>query len=118
MAAENARMQKGTFVIEDWFGPYPGYTTGERWNGWATPYFEYDIALQMVEDWKSDAMKIDVGDELEAYYDLTNDQFCFRSEAEADWDCFPPVMAEVEGLTLKLYPIGAFCWIWSDKNEE
>jgi hypothetical protein len=30
-------MRKGTFVVDDQFGPYPGYTTGEHWNGWATP---------------------------------------------------------------------------------
>jgi hypothetical protein len=46
-------MYKSAFVIEDWFGPYPGYTTGERWNGWATPHFEYEVALRMVEDWKA-----------------------------------------------------------------
>jgi hypothetical protein len=39
-------MYKSAFVIEDWFGPYPGYTTGERWNGWATPHFEYEVALR------------------------------------------------------------------------
>jgi hypothetical protein len=50
------------------FGPYLGYTTGKRWNGWATPYFDYDVAQQMVEDWKGDAMKIDVGSGLEAYW--------------------------------------------------
>jgi hypothetical protein len=47
-------MHKSTFVIEDQFGPYPGYTTGERWNGWATPYFECEVALRMVDDWKAD----------------------------------------------------------------
>ena len=78
MTAEKGRMQKDTFVIEDWFGPYPGYTTGERWNGWATPYFEYEVALRMVEDWKSDVMKIDVESGLEAYYDLANDQLASR----------------------------------------
>jgi hypothetical protein len=34
---ESMRMRKGTFVIEDQFGPYPGYTTGSvplpnRWR--------------------------------------------------------------------------------------
>jgi hypothetical protein len=102
-------MYKGAFVIEDWFGPYPGYTSGERWNGWATPCFEYEVALQMIEDWKADEWG-----RMEAYYDPDNDQFCFRSDPEEDWDCFPAVTREMEGLTRKLYPIGAFCWIWDD----
>jgi hypothetical protein len=108
MTAEKGRMQKGTFVIEDWFGPYPGYTTGERWNGWATPYFEYDVARQMVEDWKA----VDP-DKMAAYYDIDTDQCCFRY-ADEDWDCFPPAIHEIDGQTRKLYPIGAFCWIWDD----
>jgi hypothetical protein len=29
-STEGIRMRKGTFVIEDQFGPYPGYTTGAR----------------------------------------------------------------------------------------
>jgi hypothetical protein len=48
---ESLQMRKGTFVIEDQFGPYPGFTTGERWNGRAPPGFEYEVALRMVEDW-------------------------------------------------------------------
>jgi hypothetical protein len=35
------------FAIDDWFGPFEGWTTGERWNGWAYPYFEFDTALKM-----------------------------------------------------------------------
>jgi hypothetical protein len=52
-AMESMRMRKGSFVIEKQFGPYPGYTTGERWNGSATPCFEYEVALRMVEDWNA-----------------------------------------------------------------
>jgi hypothetical protein len=110
---ESLRMRKGSFVIEDQFGPYPGYTTGERWNGWATPCFEYEVALRMVEDWN--ASEWAGGD---AYYDASNDQFCFRSGPKEDWDCFPPITCEVEGQERKLYSIGAFCWIWSDETEE
>ena len=102
-------MNKGLFVIEDWFGPYPGYTDGERWNGWATPYFEYDIALQMIEDWNAT-------EGMTAYYAADNDQFCFRSQSDDDWECFPSVTCEVDNQTRKLYPVGAFCWIWDDAN--
>jgi hypothetical protein len=109
---EHIQMYRGSFVIEDCFGPYPGYTTGERWNGWATRCFEYDVALRMVEDWKVSEWA--GGD---AYYDSNNDQFCFRSEGEEDWECFPGLTQEVEGQECKLYPIGAFCWIWSNGDE-
>lgn len=25
---------KGRFTIEDWFGPFEGWTNGKKWNGW------------------------------------------------------------------------------------
>jgi hypothetical protein len=30
---ESMRMPQGRFVVADWFGPDPGHTDGERWNG-------------------------------------------------------------------------------------
>jgi len=56
-------------------------------------------------------------DKMAAYYDIDTDQCCFRY-ADEGWDCFPAVTCEVEGQTRKLYPIGAFCWIWSDEDED
>jgi hypothetical protein len=106
-------MHKGLFVIEDVLGPYPGYTDGERWNGWATPCFEYGVALQIVEDWK-----IGASPASEARYDASNDEFCFRSDPEDDWECFPAITRKVEGQERKLYPIGAFAWIWSDETDK
>lgn len=103
-------MRKSRFVIEDWLGPFPGYTDGQRWNGWATPSFEYEVALQIVEDWKATEWE-----GMEAYYDPEGDQFCFRSQSEDEWECFPSVTHEVDGQRHKLYPIGAYCWIWDEE---
>jgi hypothetical protein len=36
----------------------------------------------------------DEGSTGDAYYDADNDQFCFRSGPEEDWDCFPPVTCQ------------------------
>lgn len=102
-------MYKGMFLLED-VGPYPGYTDGQRWNGWATPSFEYEVALRIVEDWKATEWE-----GMEAYYDAASDRFCFRSE-DGEWECFLGVNREIDGRTQKLYPIGAFCWIWSDED--
>ena len=30
---------KGRFIIEDWFGPFEGWTNGQRWNGWSVSFF-------------------------------------------------------------------------------
>ena len=35
-------MYKKVFTIDGFDYVYIGYTSGRRWNGWATPYFESD----------------------------------------------------------------------------
>lgn len=52
---------------------------------------------------------------MDAYYHPYNDQFCFRSQPDDDWERFPSTTCEGEARTHKLYPIGAFCWIWDDE---
>jgi hypothetical protein len=94
----------------DWLGPYPGYTSGERWNGWATPSFEHEVGLDIVEDWKATDRE-----GMEAHYDAEHDQFCFRFDRKEDWECFSGVSQGVGVQTRTLYPIGAFCWIWEDE---
>jgi hypothetical protein len=34
---EYIQMHRGSFTIENCFGPYPGHTDGGRRNGWVTP---------------------------------------------------------------------------------
>jgi hypothetical protein len=43
-------MDKRIFVIDDWFETYPWYTDDRRWNGWATPKFNHEGVLQIVEN--------------------------------------------------------------------
>jgi len=83
-------MYKGEFRIEDWLGPYAGYTSGERSNGGATPSFEHEVGLNLVEDWKATDWE-----GLEAHYDAEHDQFCFRSDLKENWECFSGVSQEV-----------------------
>ncbi len=104
---------KGRFIIEDWFGPFEGWTAGQRWNGWECPYFDFDTAIRMVDAWNNTAF----GDEeYQARYDAARDEFCFRDGGLEEWDCFGAKTIESEGKDVKVYPIGAFCWIWN--NEE
>lgn len=101
---------KGRFAIEDWFGPFEGWTTGQRWNGWECPYFELDTAIRMVDAWNNKAFD---GEEYQARYDEEQDAFYFRDGGLEEWDCFGAKTIETEGKTIKVYPIGAFCWIWT-----
>jgi hypothetical protein len=101
--------QKGYFAIEDWFGPFEGWASGQRWNGWECPYFEFDTALRMVNAWNS----VTFGEEeYQARYDEERDAFCFCDGGLEEWDCFGAQTIETDGKIIKVYPIGAFCWVW------
>jgi len=105
---------KGRFTIEDWFGPFEGWTAGQRWNGWECPYFEFNTAIQMVDAWNNAAFG---EEEYQARYDEERGEFCFCDGGLEEWDCFGAQTIEIEGKTIKVYPIGAFCWIWSDEED-
>ncbi|HEY9285892.1 MAG TPA: hypothetical protein VIP46_20755 [Pyrinomonadaceae bacterium] len=84
---------------------FDGYTRGENWNGWACPYFTSDQARQLVRAYEEKGLR--------AWYDEDSDAYSFEVEAGAgvkETDTFPA--EDVEGL--RLYPIGASCWIWEE----
>jgi hypothetical protein len=101
--------RKGLFTIEEWFGPFEGWTAGQRWNGWECPYFEFGTAMQIVDAWNH----LNFGEEEHrARYDEEQDKFYFSDGGLEEWDCFGAKMIEAEGKAIKVYPIGAFYWIW------
>lgn len=86
---------------------FPGYSKGDDWNGFACPYFTFDQAQALAEEWRKTGYR--------ARYDADSDSFIFGLDAgggveQEDTDEFSPV--EIDGT--KYYPIGAGCWIWSE----
>jgi hypothetical protein len=55
-------------------------------------------------------------EEHHARYDEEQDKFCFCDGGLEEWDCFEAKVIEAEGKTIKVYPIGAFYWIWSERK--
>jgi hypothetical protein len=41
--------RRGVFTIEGVVGEFDGWTTGESWNGWAKPAFEFDTAQKVAK---------------------------------------------------------------------
>jgi len=86
-----------------------GYTFGQTWNGWACPYFELETALKIAE-----------------FCSLPDEPFIIRYNADKDaFECIEgneiEDMYEVPAQTIdtvdglkKVYPIGAFGWVWED----
>jgi hypothetical protein len=104
---------------------FDGYTKGETWNGWACPYFNFEQGQQIVAatnraaaEWLKRDQEFNT---LHGQYDSKLDAFIFyyRMESgsqtpEEDWDIFPA--EEINGM--KLYPIGAGCWVWEHASEQ
>lgn len=102
-------MRKALFQIDD--GPvYIGYTNGDRWNGWATPYFTFEEARKLQADWNRET-------EYPMFYDVSKDEFRVRYE---DYD-EPYIwkgedIQTVDGIR-HLYGIGAYSHIWDELGE-
>ena len=101
-------MREGKFYLDFLEGhTFEGYTQDEKWNGFACPYFTYDQAMNIVTAWQ--------GTGTEAYYDPNSDSFYFKmadSSDEVTEDRFEAVRLH----EMKLYPIGAFSWIWDEES--
>lgn len=79
----------------------PAYTNGQRWNGWAMPYFPAEAAHALLEHMP------------DLRYDAAQDAFVSKSyDDETENDVFPAQELVVEGATVKVYAIGAGSWCW------
>lgn len=86
---------------------FDGYTMGEYWNGFDCPYFTFDQALLVTEACKATGWG--------AWYDAGQRSFKFVSPDNAgSADETVEYFEEVELDGRKLFPIGAFSWIWSE----
>jgi len=101
-------MRPATFTIDTFSEHvFAGFTKGETWNGWARPLFTYDEAQKIITAHKK------LG--LNASYDQELDAFTFKMAPSGDdHDIFPGI--EIENM--KLYPVGAGCWIWEEGGGE
>lgn len=96
------------FNIDDSTVRYPGYTRGERWNGWACPRFTKEVGLQIAKD---------TG--IEDYYlvfDEENDRFVYHdcNDEPNEHETFEGTDIVVDTEIIHVYPIGAWSWIWTD----
>jgi hypothetical protein len=97
---QQTRYRKAQFEIEGVEGLFEGWTEGRRWNGWATPHFEFETAKKVVAS-------------AGGRYDSDKDVFLTKgNDGEDTW---PATTINVLGGTeLKVYPVGAWAWIWDE----
>ena len=112
MSISKEELRESEFYLDvDPETTFQGYTTGDRWNGWACPYFEKDVAEKIAEHY-TELHRYDNEDEYWAEYVSAEDAFAFHDDQGEEPRMFGPV--EIDDT--KLYPIGAYCWTWAEKR--
>ena len=106
-------MQKRLFTIDGFLYAYIGYTSGYLWNGWATPYFEREEAIKVMEGYN------ECRDETEKMtYDEETDTFAAWVEGYEGYEYWKGEDIQTEEGIKHLYGIGAYSWIWDYTTEE
>ena len=101
-------MYKCVFTIGDYENAYVGYTDGSKWNGWATPYFTYLTALEVMYDYNEC-----VGEER-MKYDPIRDQFYILDKESGELEVWKGKQYVTEEGIVCLYGIGAYSWVWDE----
>lgn len=99
-------MRQSDFINDGFAGKvFCGFTFGERWNGFACPYFTFEQAQEVVRAYCEQGSR--------AWYDSDEDSFVFEYAVEHadELDVF---LAE-EVADCRLYLVGAFQWTWHEK---
>ena len=98
-------MKKTLFTIENNTTSYIGYTSGRLWNGWATPYFEFAEALQIMAYYNNNS-------DTSMEYSSETDCFCIAETEYTDGVIWKGENIQTEEGIKHLYGIGAYYWIW------
>lgn len=99
-------MTKAVFTLDGHEPAYLGYTTGELWNGWATPHFPLDEAFKVMNECNkyNECAPIRFNDRL--------DVFIYYDESIEDYVVWEGNNCATEDGIKRLYHIGAYAWVW------
>ena len=100
-------MYKNVFTIGGFDYVYIGYTSGRRWNGWATPHFEFAEALEVMHDYNECT-------ETSMQYDKVYDQFYILDKESDEFEVWKGKDYNTTEGIKHLYGIGAYSWVWDD----
>lgn len=87
--------------------PFEGFTDGETWNGWACPYFTYDIAEGILKASESNGYRWN--------FDTKADAFFVRhieDSEDSSPDQFKGIQVVAADQAVVLYAVGAYSWSW------
>src|SRR5919198_11176 len=98
--------------------PVVGYTDGSRWNGWATPVFDRDTAMQVMTA-VNDANEGE-DDQRSISYDADRDAFLIHDPNHPDEgpEVVPGYDVDVDGQHRHVYALGTRAWPWVTWDQE
>lgn len=102
-------MHRTIFTIDGFVPAYIGYTNGTLWNGWSTPYFEVNEAIDIMNDYNNNA-------EYSMMYDADKDEF-YAFDGDSDYYRWKGENIKTKDGIKHLYGIGAYCWVWDAVND-
>lgn len=93
---------KAYFTIDSFHKYFEGYhIPNQRWNGWAMPYFEKEVADKVILETHSINIKYE--EEKERYFVVEEDGFSYYIDKE---------IIDTEDGEKEVYGIGSGSWIW------
>lgn len=107
---EELTMKESAFEIGEIEAIYKGYAEGTHWNGWACPWFTFDVAKEIMNEYN---ISCD-GDCM--IYNSREDMFAIV-QANGDIEKYEGKDFIVNGKNLHLYPVGNSSWVWDDIAE-
>lgn len=103
----DSQMYALAFDIDGMFGGLPGYSNGQRWNGWACPYFPKSSCNPIVAVVGKGARYDEAADSYVVPYDD-------GSDTPKEFDHYPSQTISDNGKTVTVWTIGNGCRTWQE----
>ena len=103
------------FFLEGVPGVFCGFTSGQKWTGWATPFFSREVGLQIADALRRSDSGAD--EPMDLRYDAEADAFVLHDPFAPDeatlWEAVHRPDAP-----RPLYPIGTWMWTWEEVEDD
>jgi hypothetical protein len=111
-----SKWRKGLFSLDS--PPYPGWTDGHLWNGWATPAFEKKVAERILKDFSKVYRDYNDLDHMVWWkYDEESDSFIYEEIKGEELMVIKGFKIHAGGKTRTVYPIGDG-WTWDEEDQK
>ena len=115
-AKQPVRWYKAKFTLDMLPEGYEGWTTGQLWNGFATPSFDFETAKKILGDMVREVLENNYEGVNKFEYDPKKDEFLIYESNYPDNVYRVPgewVTLKKGAKPVKVYDVGSWAWTWS-----